>query len=177
MINDIKKQLPLIILTTIILLILVIFNIYYYKKPEKKPIKSVSVKQKTIEEEPNDLPLKEDINENQEIKLENELQMNNQQEKENMVTTLFNYNSSENVETFINCSYYKSKSKTLLEKKCDLMNEEDCSNSDCCIFLNGEKCKAGNINGPIFKNINENKKFDKNVDFYYFNNECYGKCN
>ena len=60
-----------------------------------------------------------------------------------------------------------------IQKKCEQLSVESCKIPACCVLLNGSKCVAGNINGPIF--LTED---GKNIDYKYFynKNECYGDC-
>lgn len=60
-----------------------------------------------------------------------------------------------------------------LHNSCNKLTKDNCNATSCCIWLNNEKCVAGNKAGPIFLN-DENKK-PINIDTYYYKNKCYGK--
>jgi len=69
----------------------------------------------------------------------------------------------------------EEKSQIGLDAKCQQLTEQNCNSTSCCVWLNGEKCVAGGINGPTF-NTDENGK-TKEIDNYYYQNKCYGpKC-
>lgn len=56
-----------------------------------------------------------------------------------------------------------------LSEKCAMLNVDSCNMTDCCIWLNGEKCAAGTKDGPI--DIN-GVKVDS--DYYSYKYSCYG---
>lgn len=60
-----------------------------------------------------------------------------------------------------------------IQKKCEQLSVETCKIPECCVLLNGTKCVAGDVNGPIF--LTED---GKNIDYKYFynKNQCYGDC-
>ena len=62
---------------------------------------------------------------------------------------------------------------TTLQRKCKQLSVETCKIPSCCVLLNGAKCVAGDINGPIFLT-----EHGKTIDYtyYYNNNNCYGEC-
>jgi hypothetical protein len=61
------------------------------------------------------------------------------------------------------------------EQNCNKLTKGNCDVSDCCIFLNGKKCVAGNAHGPVYRSDDDGNKLD--IDKYYFKKKCYGKCN
>ena len=62
-----------------------------------------------------------------------------------------------------------------LEKSCNELTNQNCNLTSCCVWTNDNKCKAGNKSGPTF-NSNSNGKTNS-LDYYYFQNKCYGeKC-
>lgn len=65
------------------------------------------------------------------------------------------------------------KNSDKLEKKCNDLTKTNCNVVNCCVYLNGNKCVAGDKNGPVFTTDDNDKKID--VDTYYFRNKCYGK--
>jgi hypothetical protein len=66
--------------------------------------------------------------------------------------------------------FCKSSSSSLKES-CAKLTKKNCNSTSCCIMLNGEKCVAGNQDGPTFKT---NSGEDITVDYYYYQNKCYG---
>jgi hypothetical protein len=70
------------------------------------------------------------------------------------------------------CTKYVGNNETI-NKKCNQLSATNCKIPDCCVLLNGNKCVAGNINGPTF--LTENgKKVDQL--YFYFKEKCYGHC-
>ena len=62
-----------------------------------------------------------------------------------------------------------------LEQSCNNLTKQNCGLTSCCVWTSDNKCKAGNKSGPVF-NYNSNGK-TKSLDYYYFQNKCYGeKC-
>jgi hypothetical protein len=66
--------------------------------------------------------------------------------------------------------FCKSSSDSL-KKTCAKLTKKNCNATTCCVMLNGEKCVAGNQDGPTFKT--ESGK-DITIDYYYYQNKCYG---
>ena len=66
--------------------------------------------------------------------------------------------------------FCKSSSASLKES-CAKLTKKNCNSTSCCIVLNGEKCVAGNQDGPTFKTDSGE---DITVDYYYYQNKCYG---
>lgn len=66
--------------------------------------------------------------------------------------------------------FCKSSSDSL-KKSCAKLTTKNCNATTCCVMLNGEKCVAGNQDGPTFKT--ESGK-DITIDYYYYQNKCYG---
>ena len=62
-------------------------------------------------------------------------------------------------------------SSSSLKETCAKLTKKNCNSTTCCVVLNGEKCVAGNQDGPTFKT--ESGK-DISVDYYYYQNKCYG---
>jgi len=63
---------------------------------------------------------------------------------------------------------------TLINEKCNALNNELCNLTDCCVALNGQKCVAGNRTGPIFSTKKgENIKFT----YYTYQNQRYPELN
>ena len=60
------------------------------------------------------------------------------------------------------------------ETACNKLTKDNCQVSDCCIFLNGKKCVAGNAHGPVYRSDSEKNKI--NIDNYYYKKKCYGNC-
>lgn len=59
-----------------------------------------------------------------------------------------------------------------LEKGCNNLSRDNCNTVNCCVYLNGSKCVAGDKTGPTFSTDNSGKTVD--VDTYYFRNKCHG---
>lgn len=63
----------------------------------------------------------------------------------------------------------------LIEEKCGALDLETCASTSCCTLLGGQKCVAGNENGP--RNVANYTDYSlKNKDFYYYQGKCYGNC-
>ena len=62
-----------------------------------------------------------------------------------------------------------------LEKSCNNLTKLNCGLTSCCVWTSDQKCKAGNLSGPIFNSGSNGKT--NSLDYYYFQNKCYGeKC-
>lgn len=72
------------------------------------------------------------------------------------------------------CNYYKS-DPDQLEAKCNTVGPANCAATTCCVLLGGQKCVAGNENGPTMK-ANYSDFLVLNKDFYYYQGKCYGNC-
>lgn len=66
--------------------------------------------------------------------------------------------------------FCKSNSASLKES-CTKLTKKNCNATSCCVVLNGNKCVAGNQDGPTFKTDSGE---DIPVDYYYYQNKCYG---
>jgi hypothetical protein len=57
---------------------------------------------------------------------------------------------------------------------CSRLSANDCVNSSLCVLsgdrINEPKCVAGDANGPSIRFE------DVNIDYYYYQNQCYGNC-
>jgi len=60
------------------------------------------------------------------------------------------------------CSDYIGDYQTI-DKKCKLLSNTNCSLTNCCVLLNGNKCVAGNVNGPTYLTDQGNQ-----IDFNYY---------
>jgi hypothetical protein len=59
---------------------------------------------------------------------------------------------------------------TNLNNKCGALTEDSCNTTNCCVWLNGKQCVAGNINGPGGNGVSD-------TDYYLYKYQCYGnKC-
>jgi hypothetical protein len=67
-------------------------------------------------------------------------------------------------------NFCKSSSDSLKES-CTKLTKKNCNETSCCIMLNGKKCVVGNQDGPTFKTDSGE---DITVDYYYYQNKCYG---
>jgi hypothetical protein len=62
-----------------------------------------------------------------------------------------------------------------LEESCGKLTRNNCNSTSCCVWTSDNKCASGNANGLTF-NTEPNGK-TKELEFYYFQNKCYGnKC-
>lgn len=72
------------------------------------------------------------------------------------------------------CTQNKNDSNTI-EEKCGALDLNTCASTSCCVLLGGQKCVAGNENGPT--NVANYSDYSlKNKDFYYYQGKCYGNC-
>ena len=72
------------------------------------------------------------------------------------------------------CESHRGSSGTL-DESCGKLTQSNCKSTSCCVLTSDDKCKAGDINGPIFNSDSNGKT--KQIDYYYNNNKCYGeKC-
>jgi len=62
-----------------------------------------------------------------------------------------------------------------LEQKCNSLSNEICASTECCALLGGQKCVAGDAQGPKLQS-NYSNFLVKNKDFYYYQGKCYGNC-
>jgi hypothetical protein len=70
------------------------------------------------------------------------------------------------------CKKYVSDTKKKNEK-CKELSTENCKLTDCCILLNGTKCVAGSMNGPIFL-TEDGVEVDQR--YFFYKETCYGDC-
>jgi hypothetical protein len=72
------------------------------------------------------------------------------------------------------CEYHRGSSH-VLEESCGKLTQRNCNSTSCCVWTSNDKCVAGKATGPTF-NTDDNGK-TKNLDYYYYQNKCYGpKC-
>lgn len=76
------------------------------------------------------------------------------------------------------CKHHKGQTSKL-EKDCNTFTKENCLATDCCVWAlplseQQNKCVAGDNNGPTFRSNDKGKDLD--IDKYYFQKKCYGKC-
>lgn len=69
----------------------------------------------------------------------------------------------------------KSANKQDINTKCNTLEKDVCGSTECCVLLGGEKCVAGNANGPSISSV-YNDSTIVNRDFYYYSGKCYGNC-
>jgi len=61
------------------------------------------------------------------------------------------------------------------EKSCRNLTQDNCNQTSCCVWTSNHKCHAGNQDGPLFGSNSKGKTIP--LDYYYFQNKCYGeKC-
>ena len=72
------------------------------------------------------------------------------------------------------CETYKGSSGKL-EQSCKKLTNGNCNSTSCCVWTSDNKCAAGGKGGPTF---NTDLKGKTNaLDYYYFQDVCYGgKC-
>ena len=62
-----------------------------------------------------------------------------------------------------------------LDDACGKLTQTNCNTTSCCVWTSDTKCVAGGANGPTFNSDAKGKT--KPLDYYYFQNKCYGpKC-
>ncbi len=57
---------------------------------------------------------------------------------------------------------------TQLQNQCSLLTADSCNATDCCIWINGTKCVAGDASGPMEMNLD--------VKYYSYKYQCHGGC-
>jgi len=70
------------------------------------------------------------------------------------------------------CESHRGKSTTLNEN-CGKLTEQNCNTTSCCVWASPGKCLAGDEKGPLFNSDTNGKTM--NLDYYYYQNKCYGK--
>ena len=68
-----------------------------------------------------------------------------------------------------------SSNKQLIDDKCRKLDKDVCASTECCVLLGGQKCVAGNDQGPSINNSYSDFTIT-NRDFYYYTGKCYGNC-
>jgi hypothetical protein len=91
-----------------------------------------------------------------------------------------NYGESTLLSEFSNktnsSSIYTSESSIIdREQKCNQIDSNTCGSTNCCVLLGGQKCVAGDENGPSIKS-NYSDFLITNRDYYYYQGKCYGNC-
>ncbi len=61
---------------------------------------------------------------------------------------------------------------TTLNEKCGQLTSDNCKGTTCCVWTSDQKCLAGGSDGPTFNTANGKTK---KLDYYYFDNNCYGE--
>jgi hypothetical protein len=72
------------------------------------------------------------------------------------------------------CTQFKNNTLAI-EEKCGALDLNTCASTSCCTLIGGQKCVAGNENGPT-NPANYTDYGLKNKDFYYYQGKCYGNC-
>ena len=102
------------------------------------------------------------------------LKNKNSTEEEEEDTTPLQAPEPNKPDTSINMSpvddFCKSNSASLKES-CGKLTKKNCNATSCCVMLNGKKCVAGNQDGPTFQSESGQ---DIPIDYYYYQNKCYG---
>lgn len=60
-----------------------------------------------------------------------------------------------------------------LDDACAKMSKNRCLQTSCCVYYQ-DKCAAGSSHGPTYTTDTDGNSFE--VDYYYYQNKCYGKC-
>ena len=72
------------------------------------------------------------------------------------------------------CESYRGSSGSL-DDACSKLTQTNCGSTSCCVWTSDSKCAAGGEGGPTFNSDAKGKT--KQLDYYYFQNKCYGdKC-
>jgi hypothetical protein len=62
-----------------------------------------------------------------------------------------------------------------LDNSCGKLTKNNCNSTSCCVWTSENKCLAGGVQGPTFNT--DSNGITKKLDYYYFQNKCYGdKC-
>jgi hypothetical protein len=61
-----------------------------------------------------------------------------------------------------------------IEERCGKLDSDTCASTSCCLLL-GNKCVAGNENGPRLKSHYQERDNGR-MDKYFFMGKCYGNC-
>lgn len=72
------------------------------------------------------------------------------------------------------CTQHKG-NNFAIEEKCASLDLNTCASTSCCALIGGQKCVAGNENGPT-NSANYSDATLRNRDFYYYQGKCYGNC-
>jgi len=84
--------------------------------------------------------------------------------------------SDETYESFTNKydAFCKSNvgNSTKLNMNCNKLTSDNCKSTGCCVWTSDNMCVAGGSSGPTFNTSNGKTK---HLDYYYNNNECYGR--
>ena len=63
---------------------------------------------------------------------------------------------------------------TKLTTQCSALTSDSCNATNCCVWVNGKKCMAGDENGPTIP-MGSSATIDS--DYYSYKYQCYGNCN
>ena len=85
-----------------------------------------------------------------------------------------NVRSNSSLQSNIDCEKYKYE-PSKIEDVCNKLSNKACRSSNCCLLLGGQKCVAGNEQGPTMKYEYSNYLI-KNRDYYYYKGKCFGNC-
>ena len=61
-----------------------------------------------------------------------------------------------------------------LSNQCSALTSESCNATNCCVWVNGKQCMAGNKDGPT---VPMGSSATVDADYYSYKYQCYGKCN
>jgi hypothetical protein len=68
------------------------------------------------------------------------------------------------------CKKYE-KNTSELEGACEKLTTSNCKTSNCCVWVNNNKCSAGSSTGPTFTTDKNGDRIS--VDTYYYQNKYY----
>ena len=68
------------------------------------------------------------------------------------------------------CKKYEGKTSEL-DVACNKLTTKNCKSSNCCVFVNNNKCSAGNSDGPTYKTDSNGNKIQ--IDNYYYQNKYF----
>ena len=65
------------------------------------------------------------------------------------------------------CARYSSQPHEM-EAYCTNLSDAGCALMDCCVWVNGERCAAGDQDGPLFHNVD--------IKTFRYKDKCTGNC-
>ena len=65
------------------------------------------------------------------------------------------------------CARYSSQPHEM-EAYCTNLSDSGCGRMDCCVWVNGDRCAAGDQDGPLFHNVD--------IKTFRYKDKCTGNC-